>query len=107
VTDARDAERRSEEIANLRAVYQSLQRPEARRSGRARGVFAGTAVAGLLFVLTKAKFLGLLAGVFKFKTLATMLLDRRVRDRVGLAVRARIRAADLRSRVGTRLGHAG
>jgi Zn-dependent protease len=75
VTDARDAERRSEEIANLRAVYQSLQRPEARRSGRARSVFAGTAVAGLLFLLTKAKFLGLLAGVFKFKTLATMLLS--------------------------------
>ena len=75
MTDARDAERRSEEIANLRAVYQSLQRPEARRSGWARSVFAGTAVAGLLFVLTKAKFLGLLAGVFKFKTLATMLLS--------------------------------
>ena len=75
---ASEAERRSQEIANLRAVYQSLQRPEARgeaRPRRARGVFVGAAVAGLLFVLTKAKFLGVLAGVFKFKTLATMLLS--------------------------------
>lgn len=78
MTDAREAERRAEEIANLRAVYQSLQRPAAgrqTRSGRTRGVFAGAAVAGLLFVLTKAKFLGVLAGLFKFKTLATMLLS--------------------------------
>ncbi len=79
MTDAGDAERRAREIENLRAVYQSLQPPEARadkRPARGRSVAVGAAGAGLLFfVLGKAKFLGLLAGVFKFKTLATMLLS--------------------------------
>src|SRR5207245_7069883 len=57
---------------------QSLQQPQApveARSGQAKKVAAGAAGAGLLFVLGKAKFLGLLAGVLKFKTLATMLLS--------------------------------
>ncbi|HWO90662.1 MAG TPA: site-2 protease family protein, partial [Methylomirabilota bacterium] len=63
---------------NLRAVYQSLQRPEAQaRTRQSHGgkAAAGVAVTGLLFVLGKAKFLGVLAGVLKFKTLATMLLS--------------------------------
>jgi len=78
VTDGSEAERRSREIENLRAVYQSLQRPEAQaRTRQSHGgkAAAGVAVAGLLFVLGKAKFLGVLAGVLKFKTLATMLLS--------------------------------
>jgi len=78
VTDGSEAERRSREIENLRAVYQSLQRPEAqagtRQSHRGKAA-AGVTVAGLLFLLGKAKFLGFLAGVLKFKTLATMLLS--------------------------------
>src|SRR5438552_1368322 len=78
VTAAGDAEGRAREVENLRAVYQSLQQPQApvvARSGQAKKVAAGTAGAGLLFVLGKAKFLGLLAGVLKFKTLATMLIS--------------------------------
>src|SRR3989449_530380 len=75
---ARGAGGRAREVENLRAVYQSLQQPQApveARSGQAKKVAAGAAGAGLLFVLGKAKFLGLLAGVLKFKTLATMLLS--------------------------------
>jgi len=78
VTDGSEAERRSREVENLRAVYQSLQRPEAQartRRSHAGKAAAGVAVAGLLFLLGKAKFLGFLAGVLKFKTLATMLLS--------------------------------
>ena len=78
MTDGSEAERRSREVENLRAVYQSLQRPEARaRTRQSHGgkAAAGVAVAGLLFLLGKAKFLGFLAGVLKFKTLATMLLS--------------------------------
>src|SRR5947208_562617 len=78
VTAAGDAEGRAREVENLRAVYQSLQQPQApveARSGQAKKVAAGAAGAGLLFVLGKAKFLGLLAGVLKFKTLATMLIS--------------------------------
>ena len=78
MTDGSEAERRSREVENLRAVYQSLQRPEAQaRTRRSHGgkAAAGVAVAGLLFLLGKAKFLGVLAGVLKFKTLATMLLS--------------------------------
>jgi Zn-dependent protease len=78
VTAADDAERRAREVENLRAVYQSLQpsEPAAKaRPGRGRNAALGAAGAGVLFVLGKAKFLGLLAGVFKFKTLATMLLS--------------------------------
>jgi len=72
-----DAERRAREVENLRAVYQSLQpgaKPEA-RSNVGRNVAAGAVGGGLLFVLGKAKFLGLLAGALKWKTLATMLLS--------------------------------
>jgi Zn-dependent protease len=78
VTAADDAERRAREVENLRAVYQSLQpsEPAAKaRPGRGRNAALGAAGAGVLLVLGKAKFLGLLAGVFKFKTLATMLLS--------------------------------
>ena len=78
MTAADDAERRAREVENLRAVYQSLQpsEPAAKaRPGRGRNAALGAAGAGVLFVLGKAKFLGLLAGVFKFKTLATMLLS--------------------------------
>ena len=73
-----DAERRAREIENLRAVYQSLQPGAARTDGRSRvgrNVAAGAVGGGLLFVLGKAKFLGLLAGALKWKTLATMLLS--------------------------------
>ena len=74
-----DAERRAREVDNLRAVYQSLQSggpPTDARSRIGRRVAATSAVGGgLLFVLSKAKFIGLLAGVLKWKTLATMLLS--------------------------------
>ena len=78
MTDGSEAERRSREIENLRAVYQSLQRPEpqaGRRQSHGGKAAAGVAAAGLLFVLGKAKFLGFLAGVLKLKTLATLLLS--------------------------------
>ncbi len=74
-----DAERRAREIDNLRAVYESLQRggaaPREGRTRVGRNVAAGAVGGGLLFVLGKAKFLGLLAGALKWKTLATMLLS--------------------------------
>ncbi|HEV8585270.1 MAG TPA: site-2 protease family protein [Methylomirabilota bacterium] len=73
-----DAARRAREVENLRAVYQSLQpgaKPAEPRSRVGRGLAAGAVGGGLLFVLSKAKLLGLLAGLFKFKTLATMLLS--------------------------------
>jgi len=77
VTD--DAERRAREIDNLRAVYESLQRggaaPREGRTRVGRNVAAGAVGGGLLFVLGKAKVLGLLAGALKWKTLATMLLS--------------------------------
>ena len=79
---------------NLRAVYASLvettepgraaRGPSAPRdhtgagshpSHRGRNAALGTLAAGALLVLGKLKFLGLLAGVFKLKTLATMLLS--------------------------------
>ncbi|OLA98653.1 MAG: hypothetical protein AUH09_07925 [Candidatus Rokubacteria bacterium 13_2_20CM_70_12] len=78
MTAAGDGGDRAREIENLRAVYQSLQRSgpqEATRPSRGRGAAAGAAGAGLLFVLGKAKVLGFLAGVLKWKTLATMLLS--------------------------------
>src|SRR5207245_11410194 len=78
LTAAGDAEGPAREVENLRAVYPGLQQPQppvAPRSGQAKKVAAGTAGAGLLFVLGKAKLLGLLAGVLKFKTLATMLIS--------------------------------
>ena len=74
-----DAERRAREIDNLRAVYESLQRggaaPREGRTRVGRNVAAGAVGGGLLFVLGKAKVLGLLAGALKWKTLATMLLS--------------------------------
>ena len=78
MTEPDEAERRSREIENLRAVYQSLQSSKAQ--GESRTSYGGKAAAGaagaaVLFVLGKAKFFGLLAGVVKFKTLATMLLS--------------------------------
>jgi len=76
VTD--DAERRARELENLRAVYQSLRpgaAPPPAGSRVGRNVAAGAVGGGLLFVLGKAKFVGLLAGALKWKTLATMLLS--------------------------------
>ena len=74
-----DAERRAREVDNLRAVYQSLQpggTPTDARSRVGRNVAATSAIGGgLLFLLSKAKFVGLVAGVLKWKTLATMLLS--------------------------------
>ena len=74
----------AEHAENLRAVYDSLQRPPARTKA-VTPVASGhhgarnTAIAGvigvLLFLAGKLKFLGMLAGVLKFKTLATMALS--------------------------------
>ncbi|HEV8471285.1 MAG TPA: site-2 protease family protein [Methylomirabilota bacterium] len=78
MTDPGEAARRAREIDNLRAVYQDLQRGSAPPAPpRARGgkVAAGVIGGGLLFVLSKAKVVGLLAGLLKWKTLATMLLS--------------------------------
>ena len=78
MTEPSEAERRSRETENLRAVFQSLQPSKAqseRRGSHGAKAAAGAAGAALLFVLGKAKFFGLLAGVVKFKTLATMLLS--------------------------------
>jgi Zn-dependent protease len=78
VIEPGEAERRSREADNLRAVYQSLHPSKAQEQGK--GSYGGKAAAGavgaaLLFVLGKAKFFSLLAGLVKFKTLATMLLS--------------------------------
>ena len=73
-----DAERRAREVENLRAVYQSLHSGGAPTGGRSRvgrNVATGAVGGGLLFVLGKAKVLGLLAGALKWKTLVTMLLS--------------------------------
>ena len=78
MTEPSAAERRSRETENLRAVFRSLQPSKAqseRRGSHGAKAAAGAAGAALLFVLGKAKFFGLLAGVVKFKTLATMLLS--------------------------------
>jgi len=77
VSEPSEAERRAHEAENLRAVFQSLQpKPEGEsRSSHTGRAAAGAAGAGLLFVLGKAKLFGLLAGLVKFKTLATMLLS--------------------------------
>ena len=68
----------TESEENLRAVFRSLQPAPAQKDTKGSygaKAAAGAAGAGLLFVLGKAKFFGLLAGLFKFKTLATMLLS--------------------------------
>ena len=78
MTEPSEAQRRTREAENLRAVFQSLQQPKPERESRsshAGRAAAGAAGAGLLFVLGKAKLFGLLAGLVKFKTLATMLLS--------------------------------
>ena len=77
MSEPSEAERRAHEAENLRAVFQSLQpKPEGEsRSSHTGRAAAGAAGAGLLFVLGKAKLFGLLAGLVKFKTLATMLLS--------------------------------
>jgi Zn-dependent protease len=69
-------------LEHLRAVAESLRAPAtppatpgAPPTHRARnGVFGGVGAAAA-FLVGKFKFLGLLAGVLKFKTLATMLLS--------------------------------
>ena len=79
-----EAARRAE---NLRAVFASMTEPAApppanpsaparhtAGAGRRWGLI-GTLAAGALFLLGKLKFLGLLAGVLKLKTFATMLLS--------------------------------
>jgi Zn-dependent protease len=78
VIEPSEAERQAREAENLRAVFQSLREPRPEggsRSSHAGRAAAGAAGAGLLFILGKAKFFGLLAGLVKFKTLATMLLS--------------------------------
>src|SRR5262249_4072540 len=78
-----EAERRAREAENLRAVFDSLREPKLHgpkpddggRSSHTGRAAAGAAGAGLLFILGKAKFFGLFAGLVKFKTLATMLLS--------------------------------
>jgi Zn-dependent protease len=80
VTAPGEAEGASREAENLRAVYQSLLQPPPKAQSEGRSSSAGKAAAGavgagLLFVLGKAKLFGLLAGLVKFKTLATMLLS--------------------------------
>jgi hypothetical protein len=78
VTEPGEAEGPAREAENLREVYRSLLRPKAQRESRSSGdgkAAAGAAGAGFLFVLGKAKFVGLVAGLVKFKTLATMLLS--------------------------------
>jgi Zn-dependent protease len=84
LTPEEQARRRLE---NLRAVMSgppaappagpAAQAPAgaAPHSHRARNGVLGTLAAGALFLLGKLKFLGLLAGVLKLKTLATMLLS--------------------------------
>ena len=80
-----EAERRA---ANLRAVYASMTEPAAESSAsptaptrnappntRGRWGLIGTLAAGALFLLGKLKFLGMIAGLFKLKTLGTMLLS--------------------------------
>jgi Zn-dependent protease len=80
-----EAARRQE---NLRAVLDSMTQPAAAppaspsaparggagSPGRRWGLIGSLAV-GALFLLGKLKFLGMLAGVFKLKTFATMLLS--------------------------------
>ncbi len=79
-----DAARRAE---NLRAVYASMTQPAAPTANPAAPVrgaagsagprwgLIGSLAAGALFLLGKLKFLGMLAGVLKLKTFATMLLS--------------------------------
>lgn len=76
MTESSEQERRARELEHLRAVYDSLQSPP-RPPGRHRAklAWAGAIGAALIFLAGKFKLLGLLAGVLKLKTLATMLLS--------------------------------
>ena len=84
-----DATRRAE---NLRAVFAGMTQPAkpaspapagspatpapaTGKSARGRWGILGSLGAGAMLLLGKLKFLGVLAGVFKLKTLATMLLS--------------------------------
>lgn len=76
-------------LANLRAVAESLREPAAARRApatggpgapgapthRGRNGMLGAAVAAAVLVLSKLKFIGLLASVLKLKTVVTMLLS--------------------------------
>jgi Zn-dependent protease len=92
MSDSGPDDPRQREIENLQAVYRSLQekprpapaREAARDAGtapatgthhRARNGIFGGAGAALAFLAGKLKFLGVLASVLKFKTLATMALS--------------------------------
>lgn len=86
-----EAEAARKRIENLRAVFAGPEaapprsgeaaKREATKSGaehphhRTRNTVLGGAGAGLVFLLSKLKFLGLIAGALKLKTLATMLLS--------------------------------
>lgn len=76
-------------LENLRAVYAGLSASPEREKGatdpapsqpgakpsKRRGVVLGALGAAAVFIATKLKFVALLAGVLKLKTLATMLLS--------------------------------
>ncbi len=73
-----------EEVENLRAVYRSLQKPArapAPEAGKPQGAHLGRkgtvggGIAALALLAGKLKFLGFLAGVLEFKTIATMALS--------------------------------
>jgi len=79
-------ERRARQVANLQAVYESLQHPKRTTPPVATGAgdtgatatrrtAVGVVVAALLFGAGKLKFVGVLASVLKLKTLASMLLS--------------------------------
>ncbi len=78
MTDPSERERQAREIEHLRAVYQSLQSPRPRQPAgptRSRLAGGGAILTTLAFIAGKSKLLGLLVGVLKFKTLATMALS--------------------------------
>jgi len=79
-------EKQREHLENLRAVYSHMQSPplgyglsaadaaSPHAKPKKRGARAGIAAA-IAVILGKLKFLGVLGGLFKFKTLGTMLLS--------------------------------
>lgn len=78
MTGSSEPDGRARELEHLRAVYQSLQSskpPAAPGRGRSNLAWGGAIVAALAFLAGKLKLLGLLAGVLKLKTVATMLLS--------------------------------
>lgn len=83
-----ESEAARKRLENLRAVLAGAQpepptaaKPDTTKPGtehshhRTRNTVLGGAGAALIFLLSKLKFIGLLAGVLKFKTLATMMLS--------------------------------